>query len=161
MKKPGTATRRNRNRPLCDLHPAAETLPSARVNAVRRLLAPAGIDGGDEAVHKASRPKSSSQVTLCWRERDSNHRSRSKGTASPWFSQRGLLHRAANASRGRDNVMHASHRGIGRERCGVFYVKAVRRLMDPLASTAAMRPRNGAAQDDLFAALLYQHPLAC
>jgi hypothetical protein len=37
------------------------------VNAVRRLMAPAGIDGGDEAVHKASRPKSSSQVTLCWR----------------------------------------------------------------------------------------------
>ena len=29
-------------------------------------MAPAGIDGGDEAVHKASRPKSSSQVTLCW-----------------------------------------------------------------------------------------------
>jgi hypothetical protein len=28
----------------------------------------------DEAVHKASRPKSSSQVTLCWREMDSNHR---------------------------------------------------------------------------------------
>jgi|SRR5580704_18590991 hypothetical protein len=38
-------------------------------------MAPAGIDGGDEAVHKASRPKSSSQVTLCWREADSNHRS--------------------------------------------------------------------------------------
>ena len=31
-------------------------------------MAPAGIDGGDEAVHKASRPKSSSQLTLCWRE---------------------------------------------------------------------------------------------
>jgi hypothetical protein len=30
---------------------------------------------GDEAVHKASRPKSSSQVTLCWREMDSNLRS--------------------------------------------------------------------------------------
>jgi len=36
-------------------------------------MAPAGIDGGDEAVHKASRPKSSSQVTLCWRKADSNH----------------------------------------------------------------------------------------
>ena len=35
-------------------------------------MAPAGIDGGDEAVHKASRPKSSSQVTLCWRKPDSN-----------------------------------------------------------------------------------------
>jgi hypothetical protein len=35
-------------------------------------MAPAGIDGGDEAVHKASRPKSSSQVTLCWRGVDSN-----------------------------------------------------------------------------------------
>ena len=30
----------------------------------------------DEAVHKASRPKSSSQVTLCWRELDSNFRFR-------------------------------------------------------------------------------------
>ena len=39
-------------------------------------MAPAGIDGGDEAVHKASRPKSSSQVTLCWREMDSNFRFR-------------------------------------------------------------------------------------
>jgi hypothetical protein len=38
-------------------------------------MAPAGIDGGDEAVHKGSRPKSSSQVTLCWRELDSNPRS--------------------------------------------------------------------------------------
>ena len=37
-------------------------------------MAPAGIDGGDEAVPKASRPKSSSQVTLCWREMDSNIR---------------------------------------------------------------------------------------
>jgi hypothetical protein len=35
-------------------------------------MAPAGTDGGDEAVHKASRPKSVSQVTLCWREMDSN-----------------------------------------------------------------------------------------
>ena len=35
-------------------------------------MAPAGIDGGDEAVHKASRPKSSSQVTLCWSKGDSN-----------------------------------------------------------------------------------------
>jgi hypothetical protein len=35
-------------------------------------MALAGIDGGDEAVHKASRPKSSSQATLCWREMDSN-----------------------------------------------------------------------------------------
>jgi hypothetical protein len=35
---------------------------------------PFGIDGGDEAVHKASHPKSSSQVTLCWREMDSNFR---------------------------------------------------------------------------------------
>ena len=37
-------------------------------------MAPAGIDGGDKAVHKASPPKSSSQVTLCWREMESNHR---------------------------------------------------------------------------------------
>src|ERR1700731_2126594 len=36
---------------------------------------PLGIDGGDEAVHKASRPKSSSQVTLCWSKPDSNSRS--------------------------------------------------------------------------------------
>jgi K+ transporter len=42
------------------------------------LMAPAGIDGGDEAVHMASRPKSSSQVTLCWREMDSNLRFRTK-----------------------------------------------------------------------------------
>jgi hypothetical protein len=35
-------------------------------------MAPAGTDGGDEAVHKASRPKSVSQVTLRWREMDSN-----------------------------------------------------------------------------------------
>src|SRR6202030_3038103 len=46
--------------------------------AVRRLMAPAGIDGGDEAVPKASRPKSSSQVPLCWREMDSNFRFRAK-----------------------------------------------------------------------------------
>jgi hypothetical protein len=37
-------------------------------------MAPAGIDGGDEAVHK-----SSSQVTLCWRKQDSN----------PWSPVRG------------------------------------------------------------------------
>jgi len=36
---------------------------------------PLGIDGGDEAVHKASRPKSSSQVTLCWSKGDSNYQS--------------------------------------------------------------------------------------
>jgi hypothetical protein len=35
----------------------------------------------DEAVHKASRPKSSSQVTLCWRKADSNSRSRSREKA--------------------------------------------------------------------------------
>jgi len=46
-------------------------------------MAPAGIDGGDEAVHKASRPKSSSQVTLCWREMDSNLRFRTK--SAPLF----------------------------------------------------------------------------
>ena len=39
------------------------------------MLAPAGIDGSDEAVHKASRPKSSSQVTLCWSKGDSNYQS--------------------------------------------------------------------------------------
>jgi hypothetical protein len=50
------------------------------VDAVRRRMAPAGIDGGDEAVHKASRPKSSSQVTLCWRKRDSNIRSPGPGS---------------------------------------------------------------------------------
>ena len=38
-------------------------------------MAPAGIDGGDEAVHKASHPKSSSRVTLCWSKPDSNSRS--------------------------------------------------------------------------------------
>jgi hypothetical protein len=43
---------------------------------------PLGIDGGDEAV-KASRPKSSSQVTLCWREMDSNYRFR-VGMTGPW-----------------------------------------------------------------------------
>jgi len=81
---------------------------------------------------------------------------------SPGFSRRDLLHRAANASRGRENVMHASHQGIGRERCGVFYVKAVRRLMAPAGIGGGDEAvRNGAAQDDLFAALLYQHPLAC
>ena len=41
-----------------------------------------------------------------------------------------LLHRAANASRP-ENVMHASHQGIGRERCAVFDVKMVWRLMAP------------------------------
>jgi len=56
------------------------------------------------------------------------------------------------------------HQGIGRERCGVFYVyvKAVRRLMAPAGIDGGDEAvRNGAAQDDLFAALLYQHPLAC
>ena len=58
--------------------------------------------------------------------------------------------------------MHASHQGIGRERCGVFYVKMVRRLMAPAGikgGDEAVRQR--AAQDDLFAALLYKHPLTC
>ena len=41
---------------------------------------------------------------------------------------------------GPENVMHASHQGIGRERCGVFYVKMVRRLMAPAGIRAAMRP---------------------
>jgi len=58
--------------------------------------------------------------------------------------------------------MHASHQGIRRERCGVFYVKMVRRLMAPAGIKGGNEAvRNGAAQDDLFAALLYQHPLAC
>ena len=43
-------------------------------------MAPAGIDGGDEAVHKASRPKSSSQVTLCWRKMIRTPH----GQARPW-----------------------------------------------------------------------------
>ena len=43
-----------------------------------------------------------------------------------------------------------------------FYVKAVRRLMAPAGIDGGDEAvRNGAAQDDLFAALLYQHPLAC
>jgi hypothetical protein len=46
-------------------------------------MAPAGIDGGDEAVHKASRPKSSSQVTLCWRELDSNFQFRKEQDGFP------------------------------------------------------------------------------
>src|SRR6266403_3292535 len=63
---------------------------------------------------------------------------------------------------GPENVMHASHQGIGRKRCGVFYVKMVRRLMAPAGIKGGDEAvRNGAAQDDLFAALLYQHPLAC
>ena len=58
--------------------------------------------------------------------------------------------------------MHASHQGIGRARWGVFYVKMVRRLMAPAGINGGDEAvRNGAAQDDLFAALLYQHPLAC
>jgi hypothetical protein len=58
--------------------------------------------------------------------------------------------------------MHASHEGIGRERSGVFYVKAVRRLVAPAGIDGGDEAvRNGAAQDDLFAALLYQHPLTC
>jgi hypothetical protein len=58
--------------------------------------------------------------------------------------------------------MHASHQGIGRERCGVFYVKMVRRLMAPAGINGGDEAvRNGAARDDLFAALLYHHPLAC
>ena len=57
--------------------------------------------------------------------------------------------------------MHASHQGIGRERCGVFYVKAVRQLMAPAGIDGGDEAvRNGAAQDDLFAAFLYQHSLA-
>jgi hypothetical protein len=77
-------------------------------------------------------------------------------------SRRDLLHLAANASRGRENVVHAPHRGISRERCGVFYAKAVRRLMAPAGIDGGDEAvHNGAAQDDLFAALLYQHPLAC
>ena len=43
-----------------------------------------------------------------------------------------------------------------------FYVKAVRRLMAPAGIEGGDEAvRNGAAQDDLFAVLLYQHPLAC
>jgi hypothetical protein len=58
--------------------------------------------------------------------------------------------------------MHASHQGIRRERSGVFYVKMVRRLMAPAGIKGGDGAvRNGAVQDDLFAALLYQHPLAC
>ena len=58
--------------------------------------------------------------------------------------------------------MHASNQGIGRERCGVFYVKMVWRLMAPAGIDGGDEVvRNGAAQDELFAALLYQHPLAC
>ena len=58
--------------------------------------------------------------------------------------------------------MHASHQGIGRERCGVFYGKAVRRLLTPAGIDGGDEAvRNGATQDDLFAALLYQHSLAC
>ena len=36
--------------------------------------------------------------------------------------------------------MHASHQGIGRERCGVLYVKMAGGKWHPLAWTAAMRP---------------------
>src|SRR3989442_2352039 len=45
--------------------------------------------------------------------------------------------------------MHASHQGIGRERCGVFYVKMVWRLMAPAGIDGGDEVvRNGAAQDD-------------
>ena len=100
-------------------------------------------------------------ATLCWREWIRTIGPAEKAR-SPRFSRRDLLHRAANASRGRENVMQASHRRIGRECCGVFCVKAVRRLMAPAGIDRGDEAvRNGAAQDDLFAALLDQHPLAC
>jgi hypothetical protein len=63
-----------------------------------------------------------------------------QSTASPGFSRRDLLHRAADASRGWENVMHASHEGIGRGRCGVFYVKAVRQPMGPAGIDGRLRP---------------------
>jgi hypothetical protein len=76
----------------------------------------------------------------------SNHRSRGKGMVTR-VSRRDLLHRAANASRGRENVIHASHQGIGRERCGVFYVKAVRPLMAPAGIDGGDEAvRNGCAR---------------
>jgi len=42
------------------------------------------------AVHKASRPKSSSQVTLCWRKADSNPQSRSEKGVVPRRAPHGL-----------------------------------------------------------------------
>jgi len=43
---------------------------------------------------------------------------------------------------GPENVMHASHQGIGRERCGVFYVKMVRRLMAPAGKSDGWHPQD-------------------
>ena len=68
------------------------------------MAAPAGIDGGDEAVHKASRPKSSSQVTLCWRKVDSNPRSPCGG----W--RLGLLPRSYGKFRRANCGSHLTHR---------------------------------------------------
>jgi hypothetical protein len=52
--------------------------------------------------------------------------------------------------------------GIGRERCSVFHVKMVRRLMAPAGIDGPDEvTRNETARDGLFSALLYQHPLVC
>jgi hypothetical protein len=81
-------------------------------------MAPAGIDGGDEAVHKASRPKSSSQVTLCWREADSNHRSPenadpvSRLTFSPLRHSRSVEETAHFRERDRWFESGSLHRGV-------------------------------------------------
>jgi hypothetical protein len=56
--------------------------------------------------------------------------------------------------------MHASHQGIGRERCSVFYVKMVLRLIPPAVIDDGDEAMLDAAKDDLFAALPYQHCLA-
>ena len=79
-------------------------------------------------------------MTQRWREMDSNHWSRSKGTGPLEFSRRDLLHRGANISRGRENATHASHQGIGSRALWCFYVKPMRLMAPPLALTAAMRP---------------------
>lgn len=58
--------------------------------------------------------------------------------------------------------MHASRQRIrSRARCGVFYFKAVRRLRHPAGIDGGGEAvRNGAAQDDLFAARRFSEGLA-
>ena len=69
---------------------------------------------------------------------------RSKGTASPEFSRPAAPR--CQRQQGPENVMHASHQGIGRARCGVFYVKMVRRLMTPAGINVGDEAvRNGVA----------------
>jgi hypothetical protein len=92
-------------------------------------------------------------------ERDSNHRSRSNGTASPGFSRPAAPR--CQRQQGPENVMHASYQGIARD-VAASSTSLVRRLMAPAGIDGGDEAvRNRAAQDDLFAALLYQHPLAC